>query len=586
MVAIVNSVFDTSNNVTDFTLTNGASAGRALAIIVHGIDSYNNASARDTSVTYDSVARTPVYNLDDFGTQKGYTSVYYIIDADLPATSGSYTIALNGFVEKWVSIVELDAAPQVTTGLTHGALQQATVYDGGSNWDSIINVTAETGSFHLITEYRPNSNTGSALPAYGATNQVAQGVNVRIVSTTDGSLDIGAAREFASQDSNIVHLNIPLVPAAVNMTPPASDQTYITGESLVRIGLDVYMQPAQSNTIISPVAAGYIPDVGGVMDDLPGVFLNPDNLPISYEITPDPDSFIVNSAGGTLIVDPINDEIESTSHPIGIYANGKHIFNYNFVVEHVEYVPVDISATIAAQAQDATGAMVGTVYYANSGDIAGQAQDATGAMQGIASTSISGDIAGQAQAATITIAAIVKAPPVLGVIAGQAQPARSFMVAGTNGNSPDVSPILGYGDYDPSIGGKFRGDEAITGTRQLTDDEYLFYIRARIASNNSTATSLEIIEQVQNLLNGSEIKVIEGNNIIQIAVGRALSTEERQVLTQSGLIAKPAGVQMVLTSQYEPNNAFGYAAFIGDTSVKGYSDGVTPSTGGKFAQSA
>ena len=92
--------------------------------------------------------------------------------------------------------------------------------------------------------------------------------------------------------------------------------------------------------------------------------------------------------------------------------------------------------------------------------------------------------------------------------------------------------------------GRFRGpDESTSGFRELSDVEYRAFIRARIASNNTRGTLEEIISQIKFILNdNTQIIITEGVEAeYSVAFGRML-TDNEQLLIDSGIVPKPAGV--------------------------------------------
>lgn len=133
---------------------------------------------------------------------------------------------------------------------------------------------------------------------------------------------------------------------------------------------------------------------------------------------------------------------------------------------------------------------------------------------------------------------------------------------------------------DPAVGGRFRAiDEITTGNRELTDDEYRVFIRARIIKNSTMATIQEIIEAVKFVLDVDQVILVEGATSYIVQIGKELTANEKIFITNTDLIPKPAGVG-VGYQEYDATAAFGFGGI--PTSL-GFGTIGDPNIGGKFA---
>ena len=134
---------------------------------------------------------------------------------------------------------------------------------------------------------------------------------------------------------------------------------------------------------------------------------------------------------------------------------------------------------------------------------------------------------------------------------------------------------------DPTIGGRFKHDgELITGLRQLTDDEYRIFIKARIIKNSTSSTPEDIINQLHFILDVPIVIFVDGNTFYQISFGRRLNLNEKAILTQTDIIPKTAGVGVGYVAEFDPDDFFG---FIGVPGAKGLGTLSDVDTGGTFA---
>lgn len=129
---------------------------------------------------------------------------------------------------------------------------------------------------------------------------------------------------------------------------------------------------------------------------------------------------------------------------------------------------------------------------------------------------------------------------------------------------------------------EFVDDEDNPGEiRVQTDAEYRVYIDARIVRNTTTATVEQVITQAQVIL-GDDVAIFitEGTAWFTLSVAVLLTDNEKRLLTESGLLAKPAGVHFNLGVNYDPDDFFG---FLGVPNAKGFGSLTVPGSGGLFA---
>lgn len=169
---------------------------------------------------------------------------------------------------------------------------------------------------------------------------------------------------------------------------------------------------------------------------------------------------------------------------------------------------------------------------------------------------------------------------ILGAIVGQPRVLVDATILSYFGFSPDPG-ASSYGTVtDPSIGGRFRAiDESTTGNRRLTDDEYRFFIRARIVKNSITPTIQSLVDFFKLLFDAPEILISEGNTFYQVAIGKLLTANEKAFITSTDIIPKVAGVGVGYIN-YTADEAF---SFSGIPTGLGFGTVADPSVGGTFA---
>jgi len=133
---------------------------------------------------------------------------------------------------------------------------------------------------------------------------------------------------------------------------------------------------------------------------------------------------------------------------------------------------------------------------------------------------------------------------------------------------------------DPAIGGRFRfAKEPVVGLRQLIDDEFRKFIRARIVRNSTQSTPEQIISQIAFVLEVDQILIMEGNTRYDISISKRLSLNEKSILTDTDIIPKTAGVLAKYTTEYDYGSFFG---FQGVPNSAGLGSVNNPALGGKF----
>lgn len=135
---------------------------------------------------------------------------------------------------------------------------------------------------------------------------------------------------------------------------------------------------------------------------------------------------------------------------------------------------------------------------------------------------------------------------------------------------------------DPTLGDKFRAiGQPITGNRELSDEEYRIWIRARIAKNRTSSTPEDIISQLQLIFGTTQILFIDGNTEYNVSIGRLLTGDEKSILLNFDIIPKTAGVRANYVTQYDDSNFFSFSGIPGSN---GFGSLSSPALGGKFGK--
>jgi len=135
---------------------------------------------------------------------------------------------------------------------------------------------------------------------------------------------------------------------------------------------------------------------------------------------------------------------------------------------------------------------------------------------------------------------------------------------------------------DPGIGGRFRIiGEPTQGLRQLSDDEYRLFIKARIIKNTTSSTPEEIISLLGFLFDTDLILFIDGNTSYDISIGKRLSLNEKSIISKTDIIPKTAGVRVNYTTNFDSVNFFSFKTIPGSL---GFGSVNNTELGGKFGQ--
>lgn len=169
---------------------------------------------------------------------------------------------------------------------------------------------------------------------------------------------------------------------------------------------------------------------------------------------------------------------------------------------------------------------------------------------------------------------------ILGSIVGQS---REFIDA-------EIFDYFGFADnpqaqsfgsgIDASLGGRFKFvDEVTTGIRQLSDDEYRLFIKARISRNRTSSTPEDIISQIRYIFDSPLVLFVDGDTKYEISIGRKLGLNEKSILLDSNIVTKTAGVQASYVTEFDSNNFFGFQGLPNSLGLGSVSN---PSQGGKL----
>lgn len=133
---------------------------------------------------------------------------------------------------------------------------------------------------------------------------------------------------------------------------------------------------------------------------------------------------------------------------------------------------------------------------------------------------------------------------------------------------------------DVGIGGRFIFvDEPTTGIRQLTDEEYRKFIKARISRNSTSSTPEDIITQISFIFDSPLVLFVDGDTKYEISIGRKLGLNEKSILLDTNIVPKTAGVQATYVTEFDTNNFFGFQGLPNSLGLGSVSN---PSQGGKL----
>lgn len=133
---------------------------------------------------------------------------------------------------------------------------------------------------------------------------------------------------------------------------------------------------------------------------------------------------------------------------------------------------------------------------------------------------------------------------------------------------------------DPSIGGRFRSIlESTVGDRELTDEEYRLFIRARIIKNSITPTNPAMSSFLRFMFSAEQVLIIDGPMFYTVEIGKRLTANEKVFLLNTDLVPKVAGVGVGYL-EYNAAKAFG---FTGVATSLGFGSVQDSNIGGEFA---
>jgi len=142
---------------------------------------------------------------------------------------------------------------------------------------------------------------------------------------------------------------------------------------------------------------------------------------------------------------------------------------------------------------------------------------------------------------------------IIGRIVGQPRETILASVIEYFGFSPNLLAHSFGTVKDPVVGGRFRSiNESLTTARTFTDEEYRFFIKAKIIKNVGKGTIEDMIRSVKFILDNINVVFVEedpdtiGPAAFNLGVDRALTITEGLILTESNIIPKPAGVKLNL----------------------------------------
>lgn len=122
--------------------------------------------------------------------------------------------------------------------------------------------------------------------------------------------------------------------------------------------------------------------------------------------------------------------------------------------------------------------------------------------------------------------------------------------------------------------------EVMGNIRPLTDDEYRYVLRVKIATNENGVTPKEIINNIKTVIRVDTVEYIEtGYAGYTISIGKKLTDTEKLIL-QQGFLPKPLGVGAYYISDFE-GDVFGFKE---DPQAKSFGTLTNTAIGGVFAE--
>lgn len=137
---------------------------------------------------------------------------------------------------------------------------------------------------------------------------------------------------------------------------------------------------------------------------------------------------------------------------------------------------------------------------------------------------------------------------IIGRIVGQPRETLIASLIDYFGFSPELTANAFGTLANPGAGGRFRGlNESSTSKRTLTDEEYRFFIKAKIIKNVGRATAEDVITSLKFILEDvNYVSIVDGPAEFTIHLDRELTTTESLLITDSNIVPKPIGVTLVL----------------------------------------
>lgn len=169
---------------------------------------------------------------------------------------------------------------------------------------------------------------------------------------------------------------------------------------------------------------------------------------------------------------------------------------------------------------------------------------------------------------------------IIGAIVGQSRifinaTSLEYFGFGLNPRSQSFGTLI-----DPGIGGRFKfiGEE-IDGFRELIDEEYRLFIRARISRNSTSSTPEDIIAQIRFIFGPVLVLLTDGDTEYTISIGRRLSLNEKVLLFENDIVPKTAGVKATYLSEFDSDDFFALGNVPGNG---GFGSLTNPNQGGKL----
>jgi len=172
-------------------------------------------------------------------------------------------------------------------------------------------------------------------------------------------------------------------------------------------------------------------------------------------------------------------------------------------------------------------------------------------------------------------------------------------IVGINRIVPFVLPKIAFGfsENDNSRGFDDKFEAAISAPfqdkfspiytdQQLDDNDFRFFIRAKIAVNSASSymvsdERLSINDVINTVFDGSAFAIDNKDMTLTLYITYAVEENRIRLIRQLGLLPKPQGVRYSEIIQYSPDDTFGFSD---NPSARGFSDKFDAADiGGVFA---